>query len=284
VPWFQPGWSLSLRTAALLALGWLALTLLARRRPRPLLATAASFCREFSLITALLGIWQLVGEHVHNRVAGAMERGHQIAAWQAAWHLPSEQTLQHLALRVPGLTEAADVYYGYAHLNGTTLFVLWLWWRHRAVFPRARWVIVASTLACLLVQTVPVAPPRLLPELGFVDTALVDGRSVYGQFGAGMANQLAAMPSVHVAWAVIVAWYVWGAAPRRWRWIGPLHATVTVLVVVVTANHWWLDGLVAAGFVAGAMVFGEAASRWWHRRVRTAPAVPEVRRPPQVVT
>ena len=110
-------------------------------------------------------------------------------------------------------------------------------------------MIICSTLACLVVQTVPVAPPRLLSEFGFVDTALRDGSSVYGPFGSGMANQLGAMPSVHVCWAVIVGWYVWRAAPRPWRVIGPLHTVLTVLVVVVTANHWWLDGVVAAGFV-----------------------------------
>jgi hypothetical protein len=166
-------------------------------------------------------------------------------------------------LRVPHLSEVADLYYAYAHLNGTALFIVWLWWRHRDAYPRARFVIITSTLACLLVQSVPVAPPRLLPDLGFVDTALQNGHSVYGPFGSGMANQLAAMPSVHVGWAVIVGWYVFWAAPRPWRWIGPLHTVTTVLVVVATANHWWLDGLVAAGFVALAMLTYRAGSRLW---------------------
>jgi hypothetical protein len=166
----------------------------------------------------------------------------------------------------------ANVFYAYAHLNGMAIFVVWLWWRHRDVYPRARTVIIVSTLACLVVQSVPVAPPRLLPEFGFVDTALRDGSSVYGPFGSGMANQLAAMPSVHVGWAVIVGWYIWWAAPRRWRWIGPLHSVLTVLVVVVTANHWWLDGVVAAGFVALAM----AASAVWRATGVTEPILRRV--------
>jgi PAP2 superfamily len=138
------------------------------------------------------------------------------------------------------------------------------------VYPRMRCTVIASTLACLLVQIVPVAPPRLLPDLGFVDTALLNGQSVYGEFGTGMANQLAAMPSVHVGWAALVGWYVWWSAPARWRWIGPLHTVTTVLVVVATANHWWLDGLVAVGFVALSMLAG-----WGWGRLRRTETLPD---------
>jgi hypothetical protein len=264
MPQLRPTWQSSFATAGVLLVVYVMGALVRRRRDlgepgwagrpgragRAGSATVTSFAGEFAVIMALLGFWQLVGTAVHTRVAGAMERGRVIHAWEAAWHLPSERALQAAVDVVPAVVHAADVYYAYAHLNGMALFVGWLWWRHRDAYGRARGVIISSTLACLVVQTVPVAPPRLLPEFGFVDTALRDGSSVYGAFGSGMANQLAAMPSVHVGWAVIVGWYVWRYGSRWGRWIGPLHAVLTVLVVVVTANHWWLDGLVATGFVA----------------------------------
>jgi hypothetical protein len=256
LPQLQPGWKTSLTTAALLLGVVVVAGLFQRRGARPWLATVRAFAREFTVIMSLLAVWQFVGGYVHTRVAGAMDRGQRIATLQASWHLPSEQALQRLVLPHPWLVRGLDIYYAYAHLNGMALFVVWLWWRHRDVYPRMRFTMIVSTLACLLVQIVPVAPPRLLPGLGFVDTALVNGQSVYGQFGTGMANQLSAMPSVHVGWAALVGWYVWWAAPRRWRWIGPLHTAVTVLVVVATANHWWLDGLVAIGFDALAMLIG----------------------------
>jgi len=265
---------MSVGTASVLAAVWLACALARRRRPSRWVTVTGAFAREFTAIMLLLGLWQYVGAFVHTRVAGAMERGRHVASLEAAMHLPSERAVQHVLLAVPRLSEAADVYYAYAHLNGTALFVVWLWWRHRPFYPRARFVIITSTLACLLVQSVPVAPPRLLPDLGFVDTALRDGHSVYGEFGAGMSNQLAAMPSVHVAWAVIVGWYVFWAVPRRWRWLGPLHTVLTVLVVVGTANHWWLDGLVGAGFVALAMLAGWGAPRLWRRGARGPAPVP----------
>jgi hypothetical protein len=263
MPQLRPSWQLSFGTAGVLLAVVVVGSLVGRRWPLLRLTTVTAFAREFAAIMSLLGLWQLVGAAAHTRVAGAMERGRQIHSWEAAWHLPSERALQAAVDAVPRLVRAADVYYAYAHLNGMALFVLWLWWWRREVYPRARLVIIWSTFACLVVQLVPVAPPRLLPDLGFVDTALRDGHSVYGPFGSGVANQLAAMPSVHVAWALIVAWYVAGTAPRRWRWIGPLHAVVTVLVVVVTGNHWWMDGLVAAGFVLLPMMMPRAWPVAW---------------------
>ena len=97
-----------------------------------------------------------------------------------------------------------------------------------------------TTLGCLLVQLLPVAPPRMLP--GIVDTAMVYGQSVYAN---GLPiDQLSAMPSIHVAWAVLVGYYVWRVSPSRWRYIGPAHSVMTIFVVVATGNHWWLDGIV----------------------------------------
>ena len=249
MPQIRPGWQLSVGTA--LALAGVALVCLPIRHRR--IRTLGTFAREFALVMALLALWQWVGGLVHTRVAGAMERGLAVWHWQQVLHLPSEVVLQRLALHSPGLVGAADTYYAYAHLNGMAIFLVWIWWRHREGYSRARFTLVTVTLACLLVQIVPVAPPRLLPELGFVDTALRHGRSVYGEFGVGMANQLSAMPSVHVAWAVIVGWFVWRYGRGPGRWTGPVHTVLTMLVVVVTANHWWLDGIVAAALVAVAV-------------------------------
>jgi hypothetical protein len=143
-----------------------------------------------------------------------------------------------------------------------------MWWYRREVYPSIRRTVVLTTLACLLVQIVPVAPPRLLPELGFVDTALRYRESVYGPYGTGLSNQLSAMPSVHVAWASVIAWYLWWHTGPRIRWIGPAHLAVTMVVVVASANHWWLDGVVAVGLVALA-VAGGRMTPW--RTVRVSP-------------
>jgi hypothetical protein len=121
--------------------------------------------------------------------------------------------------------------------------------RHREAYPRWRNIGAFMTGVSLLIQMVPVAPPRLLPQLGFVDTAVLYGQSVYGRGGLKIAPQLAAMPSVHVAWAVLIAVAVIATSSSRYRWWILLHPTITTLAVVATANHWWLDGVVAAALL-----------------------------------
>ncbi|HET9656877.1 MAG TPA: phosphatase PAP2 family protein, partial [Kineosporiaceae bacterium] len=266
VPQLEPSWQLSAWTAAALV----AVAVGCLRLRGAVAARVGSFARDFAVVMSLLGVWQWVGGYVHTRVAGAMERAETIYRLQRALRLPDEVAVQQLVLPYPWLVRAANTYYGYAHLNGMAVFLVWLWWRHRADYARARTVIVLSTLTCLLVQIVPVAPPRLLAGHGFVDTALRYGQSVYGDFGTGLANQLSAMPSVHVGWAVVVAVFLWRCGGRGWRWLGVGHAALTVVVVVVTANHWWLDGLVAAVIVAVSLPLGLGLDRLAARLPRLA--------------
>lgn len=98
----------------------------------------------------------------------------------------------------------------------------------------------------------PLAPPRMLPAAGLVDTGQVYGPTVYGATPATdtMANQFAAMPSLHVGWAVMVAVGLIVATGSRWRWLWLLHPAITLLVVVGTANHYWLDAIVVVALLA----------------------------------
>ncbi len=238
----HPNWQLSAAAAVALAL----LVALTRGRDGAPFPSLRAFGAEFALVMTLLGVWQFVGRYVRGDVTGAIRRAETVVAVQRALHLPDEAALQRLVLPHHLLVSGSNVYYAYAHLNGMAAFLLWMWWRHRDRYPAARLTVVLTTLICLLVQLVPVAPPRLMPSLGFVDTALQYGQSVYGDYTGGLSNQLSAMPSVHVAWALIVAWYAMSVTRSRWRWLGPAHAVLTIAVITVTANHWWLDGIVAA--------------------------------------
>jgi len=253
MPQLRPSWQLSVTIAVILLVVAVACYPVRRRWAEVI----GAFAREFTLVMSLLAVWQFVGRFVHSRVEGAFTRAHEIVHLQQAWHLPSELTVQRLVLGHPALVRLLNGYYDFVHLNSMAVFLVWMWWRHRAHYPQARNTVVLTTLACLLVQAIPVAPPRMLTDMGFVDTALVYGQSVYGPFGSGIANQLAAMPSVHVAWAAIVAWYAVRVSRSRWRWLGPGHAAMTVFAVVATANHWWLDGIVAVGLMALAMAAQE---------------------------
>lgn len=205
---------------------------------------------QIALLGLLFLLWRVVGRLALVHTGGAVGRGEAIHDLERTLHLPSELALQRVFLRHDGWLRAADAYYAYAHAPALALALLWLLVWRREQFARWRTVTVVFTAAALLIELLPVAPPRLLPSYGFVDTARRDGLSVYGDTAHGFADQLSSMPSMHVGWALLVAAIVVTAGRSRWRWLMVVHPVLTVLVVTITANHWWLDDIAAAALLA----------------------------------
>ena len=220
---------------------------LVRVAQAPWLARVAAVTREAGLLTGLYALWQLAGRHPVSSPRAALARAEWLWHAERLLRLPSEAALQRPLLPHPLLVEAANLYYASLHFPVLLGCLAWLYVRHRGDYGRVRTTVVLFTACCLLIQFIPVAPPRMLAGHGLVDTALMYGQSVYG---AGFADQLSAMPSVHVGWALLVALAVTGVVRSRWRWAALAYPTVTTLVVVVTANHFWLDGIVAAALLA----------------------------------
>ena len=203
------------------------------------------------MVTALYALWQLAG----NLAVGGLGQAMAHAWW--LWHterslgLPSELAVQRLLLPHPLLSQIANLYYATMHFGVLIAMLVWLFVRHRDAYPPIRNAMAASTAICLLISFIPVAPPRMLSSLGFVDLAARYGESVYGAAGGNVgADQLSAMPSVHVCWSVLVAWAVITASTSRWRWLILAHPIITVFVVVATGNHYWADGIVSIAIVA----------------------------------
>jgi hypothetical protein len=100
--------------------------------------------------------------------------------------------------------QAANTYYAYVHFPLTALILIWLSVRRPGAYKKVRTTLMALTGLALIGHTIfPLAPPRMLPGLGWVDTGIRFGQSVYGpNSDTGMANQFAAMPSLHVGWTV----------------------------------------------------------------------------------
>lgn len=217
-------------------------------------AHAGSFAREAGVVIGLYALWQLAG----NLAAGGFHDavGHAWWIWHAerSLHLPSELAVQHLVLPHALLSRMANMYYATMHFGMLIAMLIWLFARHRDGYPAVRNAMAESTAICLLISFIPVAPPRMLSSLGFVDLAARYGESVYSVVGSGAgADQLSAMPSVHVAWSLLVAWAVVTRGTGRWRWLIVAHPVVTVLVVVATGNHYWADGIVAAAIVTAVL-------------------------------
>jgi hypothetical protein len=141
------------------------------------------------------------------------------------------------------------------HFPATIALLLWVYLRRPAHYRPVRNTLALLTGTALVVHLIfPLAPPRMLARTGLIDTGQLFGPSVYGSPGTdSVTNQYAAMPSLHVGWSLLVAFTLIGLTRSRWRGLWLLHPLLTLLVVVGTANHYWIDAAVAAALLAVAM-------------------------------
>ncbi len=165
--------------------------------------------------------------------------------------IPSEAWVQGLLNH--DLLRLANQYYVTMHFPLAAIFVVWgVLMRPRAQYVWARNLLVMQTAGSMVIQTLfPTAPPRLMSDTGLIDTMSTIGPSAYSGPVEDMANQFSAMPSLHVGWAVLIAFVVWSTTRSRlMRALTLCHAFATVMVVTVTANHWLLDGIVSVALLA----------------------------------
>jgi hypothetical protein len=215
---------------------------------------ALGFARETAVVLGLYALWQFAGTLALEKVDGAVLRGHWIFDLTHDLHIPSELTVQHAVLHSSLVVQLLNIFYATMHFPGMIAFLIWTFVRHRDRYPQVRNTMVLVTGSALAIQLIPTAPPRLTPGLGFVDTPALFHQSVYAPVGTPGPDQLSAMPSVHVAWSVIVALGVILISTSRRRWWIVAHPFLTVLAVVATGNHWWFDGIVAIWLIGLAIV------------------------------
>ncbi|MEV5983505.1 phosphatase PAP2 family protein [Streptomyces sp. NPDC052051] len=193
-------------------------------------------------------------------VSTAVDHGLAILRIEQALRLNAEHPLNRLFTREAWLGIPADFWYASLHYLVTPVVLIWLYRRRAAVYRAARTWLMTSTLIGLIGFTLlPTCPPRLLDAgHGFVDT--MAQYSSYGWWGGeasaprglgGMTNQYAAMPSLHVGWALWCGVMLWRhGGTRTARTIGVLYPLLTAVIVMGTANHYFLDA------VAGCAVMG----------------------------
>jgi hypothetical protein len=231
----------------------------------------AAFGRELALVVGLLLLYKYGRTLVRGEGTTAVAHAHELMRLERDIGIYTEERLQDAFLRASRTVEwMLNAYYLYAHVFVTAAAFLWLYARHATTYRRFRNVMVAMTVAGLALHVLyPLAPPRMFPDLGFVDLGRTVGPSSYGHGSPyqGFANQFAAMPSLHFGWAVAVAWGAILASSSRARWLAVAHPLLTLAAIVLTANHYWLDALVALLLFVGAL----RLDAWWEaRRVRRA--------------
>ncbi|MGW0824133.1 phosphatase PAP2 family protein [Streptomyces sp. NPDC002845] len=215
---------------------------------------------ELPLILLVYGAYSAGRLLVRGNESAAVDHGLAILRFEKALWLNAEHPLNRLFTREPWLGIPADFLYASLHYLVTPLILVWLF-RSRTVRYRAArtWLMTSTFIGLIGFTLLPTCPPRLLaPEHGFVDTMAY--YSSYGWWGGeasaprglgGMTNQFAAMPSLHVGWALwcgVILWRYSDSRPAKVA--GVAYPLVTTIVVMGTANHYFLDA------VAGAAVMG----------------------------
>ena len=168
-----------------------------------------AFAIEGVILSLLYALWQLAGKLSLLGIDDALARGAQIWEFERAIGLPNELTLQQFVLPSSFWTQFSNLYYAIAHVPAMGIFLVWMFFAHRNQYSTWRNALAIVTGLSLIIQLIPVAPPRLTDETGMIDTGLQFGQSLYGVLGRGIAGQLQALPSIHVAWAALIGWAVW---------------------------------------------------------------------------
>ncbi|MFE0723054.1 bifunctional glycosyltransferase 87/phosphatase PAP2 family protein [Streptomyces rochei] len=186
--------------------------------------------------------------------ARAEEHGREILDIERFLHLDIEHAINHAVVKIGWLRDFFDFYYTSFHFVVPLAVLGVLYWRRPVDYRWARASLGFTTLLALVgFWLYPLAPPRLMPGLGIIDT--VHGVQDFSKPDYGtlthLTNQYAAMPSLHFGWSLWCGVAIAVIAPRMWmKALGLLHPLFTVAAIVATGNHWVLDAVGGAAVVA----------------------------------
>ncbi|WP_374200638.1 bifunctional glycosyltransferase 87/phosphatase PAP2 family protein [Streptomyces sp. ATCC 21386] len=217
-------------------------------------ATRPNLLLELLLIRVVYAAYQRTRLEATGSRASAEEHARQILSVEEALFLDVEHWFNHAVVGIGWLRAFFDFYYTSFHFVVPLTVLGLLYWRRPADYRWARTAIGFTTVLALVgFFFYPLAPPRLMPGLGIIDTihGVQDfSRPDYGRL-TELANQYAAMPSLHFGWSLWCGLTIAIVAPKAWmKILGLMHPFFTLLAIVATGNHWVLDA------VGGAMVVG----------------------------
>jgi membrane-associated phospholipid phosphatase len=233
------------------------------------------FCGAYYLYRVARGI-------VDDRVEVAFHNAREIVAFERALHLFIEPDVQHFARAHEWLIDLASWTYVNSHFVITTMALAWIYLRRNERFYFVRnMFMVAMGIALVLYVVFPTAPPRLLPELGFTDSvAGFTGVRASSTAEDVLVNPYAAVPSMHVCFALMLGMSMARMVRRRWAAVlWSVYPIVIGWVVIATANHWWTDAVlgvvtaaVAAAFATGLFARARPDAWAWDRAPQPAGA------------
>jgi membrane-associated phospholipid phosphatase len=231
---------------------------------------------EVLTIVWLCWVYDAITNLAPLRLHAALVHGEGVLGLERSLGIAPELSLDRWLRAHHTLALAISDYYDNAHFVVTLALLGWIWWRRADIYrPLRNTLVLVNVIAFAVFLAYPVAPPRMLTGDGFSD--IVASTHAFGSWHTGAlasaANQLAAMPSLHMAWAGWCGLALWRFSARVWvRALALVYPCMTALAVLATGNHYVLDllaGLATLGLAA--LVCGPVANRLEGRlRVRRA--------------
>ncbi|HET6815769.1 MAG TPA: phosphatase PAP2 family protein [Mycobacteriales bacterium] len=232
----------------------------AMRRPK--------WWQEILFVLICYWLYTLVRNAVPSHQVAARHRALSLLSFEHSLHIDIERSVNAVVAGTSWLAYACDYYYATLHFVVTIAVLVWLYVKHPLRYRSIRSVLFATNVIALIGFWVfALAPPRMFPSRGFVDTVVAF--HTWGSYASGdvakASNQFAAMPSLHIGWSLWCAIAIVALAERTWvRALGVMYPLATLFVVIGTGNHYVLDvvgGVVALslGFVVQRLLSGRPA-------------------------
>ncbi|MBJ3811297.1 phosphatase PAP2 family protein [Streptomyces flavofungini] len=222
---------------------------------------------EILLIAVSYWTYSLIRNAVPEQKSAALRNADWIWDVEHSLGLAFEHSVNHAVDSVTWLIVGMNYYYATLHFIVTLGVLVWLYRCHPGRYAATRLVLFATTAVALVgYYLYPLAPPRLMPGGDFIDTVVV--HNTWGSMASGdlknMSNQYAAMPSMHIGWSLWCGLTIFALASVPWvKVLGLLYPTLTLVVIVATANHFWLDAV--GGMIC--LAFGYTVARLWYGKL-----------------
>lgn len=224
---------------------------------------------ELLIVFVLLRVYDMARAKAEVRKLPAIANGETILDLERWLRLDVELAMNLWVTSQERLSLLCSHLYQFAHVSVTLSVLGWCWWRRPELYRSARNALVTINVIGLTVfLLLPVAPPRLLPGYGYVDSVAQAG---FGTTHGGPipADQYGALPSLHLAWAIwatIIATRMLAPSARRhWCWLYPVTITV---IVVVTGNHYLLDAVAGTAVALCALAVVQGSETYFPRKAR----------------
>lgn len=235
--------------------------------------------REVLMIAPAALFYFLVRGLVHANGDVALNHAYDLIDFEKRLGIFHEPQLQSLITPHRWLVDFVNWIYIWGHWPFLAGVFTWIVIAHPRAYPRYRNTMFLSGLIGMAIFALyPVAPPRLVPDIGLIDTVTKHSNSYRVFQPPALTNPYAAFPSLHFGWDLLVGMAVFFEARRWWtRAIGVIMPVLMYIAIVLTANHYIIDGIAGGVLVVSCYLFVTHVAPFWQRSI--VPVAPASIRP-----